>query len=458
MADSDPFTKIDYSKLGKTETGRAWLEKAIHPPGTAIGPIQGMPDNEAFPSTVMEFRNTYTAEPPAGATTTWNLLACAMPSAEVPLLGWSWASGGVAPTPGNAPVLSGNPNYNFDNWDGDVARWRRLYGSVTAELNAPALNDQGMVYCAQQRLEVLNPNTAAGGGNMDVPSQVVVVPSLPTAPSELQQISPGFYKHRAKEGCFAVSGLCQPTNLYAPGTSKRCFMGTEAQLALNPQVLPDLGGRTMAWAGGDYGSVQTGLSDNWSSSWMLFLGISVNATVEFKVIHAYECQAALGSSFGLFVEPSAAPDTAAVDAYYALRHGMMDGYPAAYNFFGSLMAGLSSLVPKIASWLLPAAKQAVPAIAGAVASRVAPAAAPRPAPVPQARAPPVAAPRPSRGGGEVTKLRELESRLANLEVGGNIRAPKPLHQAQRRSRPRRRPRRRGGARQSGGPCCNCQHG
>jgi len=442
----NPFTKIDYTKLGKTLAGRAWLEKALHPPGNAIGPIQGMPDNEAFPSTVMEFRNTFTVAPPVTATTTWNLLVCALPSAEVPLIAWSWNAGAAPPTTATQPTLSGNPNYNFSNWDSDVQRWRRLYGSLTCELNAPALSDQGMVYCAQQRLEIqdtVNTAPANPGAQAQMLAQAVLLTSLPTTPSVLQQISPGFYKHRAKEGCFTVSGLCQPTNLYTSGTSKSVTAGTEAQYGSNPQTSVTLNERSLAWIGGA-NNVQSGLSNNWSSSWVLFTGISISATVELKMIHAYELQAGLGSSFALFVEASAEPDTDAIDAYFALRHGMMDGYPASFNFFGSLMAGLTSLIPRIASWLAPVGKAALPAIGQAIGQlgTAAPVAAPRqPSPMP--------APRPSlKTNDDMERMRRLESRLANLEVTRNPRSvslppvPAPRQSRTRSRTPAPAPRRR----------------
>lgn len=415
----NPFNTIDYSKLGKSVSGRAWLEKAIHPPGLSIAPVTGMPDNDCFPSTSMEFRNTYTLSTPLDSDPTWSALILFMPSAELPAVWWPWSTSQAAPVI-TTPLLPGNyiknPNYNFANWDTDVSRWRRLYGSATCELNAPSLNDQGMVYCAQQRLEMLASGSTyiPGVAYASEPVIPLVAPFLPTQPTTLQQLSPGFYKQRAKEGCFTVSGLIQPNNLYQPGTSLSVRFGSETAYRTTPaegQTL-DFGTRASTW-GTTALNVQSGLSDNWSYSWVLFTGLSNQATVELKMIHGYELQPELGSSFALFVEPPAEPDVDAVNAYYSLRHGMSDGYPAAFNLFGGLGAALSSLIPKIPSVLgalfggatTTASVASQPAVTAPVPTRPAP-----PPPVAASIAPTQA-------------LRAIESRLANLEV-----APRPRTQ------------------------------
>lgn len=430
----NPFA-VDYSKLGKTMSGRAWLEKAIHPPGSAIGPVRGMPDNEAYPSTVLEYRNTQTISTPNPADPTWNLLVLALPNAEVPYLFWRWSSSQPTPTLLTIPEEFDNPNYNFNNWDEDVSRWRQLYGSITAELNAPALSDQGMVYCAQQRLELTESvlREASTAGRSLRPAQCVIIEQLPTQPNVLQQISPGFYKQRAKEGCFTTLGLCQPTNLYAPGTDVATFFGDTASFQTGAGIW-SIGSRLESWEGAPTRRVQTGVSDNWSASWVLFQGVSNAGTIELKDIHGYEMQASFGSSFALFVQPSAPPDPDAVDAYYALRHGMQDGYPASYNLFGSLLAGLGSLVPKIVSWLAPVGRAALPALGQAVSNLGNPTSTPtisdvRPStPVPKPRTGRAA---PGQGPKVDTSvldaLKRLENKLANLETrtrGGPVAAPR----------------------------------
>lgn len=334
-----------------------------------------MPDNEAYPSTVFEMRNTFAMGPPAmGTDTTWSALILTLPSPEVPLLYWRWPTSALAPTAdmsvvANQPGRAFNTNYNFNGWAADVSRWRRLYGSLTCELNAPALSNQGMVYCAQQRLEIgANPIELSTNLITNVTGQQVVLTTLPTAASLLAQISPGFYKQMAREGCFTVSGLAQPTNLYQTGADVFLTIGTQANLtpAAGGSLAFPIGSRIYN-AGGTSLGVCPGVSTNWSSSWVLFTGIDKSSTVELKSIHGYECQAAVGSSFQLFVEPSAEPDSVAVDAYYSLRHGMLDGYPAKFNFLGSLLSFIPAAISKIASWLAPSAPMIGQAIGQGIA-------------------------------------------------------------------------------------------
>lgn len=358
-----PFTNIDYAKIGRTDSGRAWVEKAIHPPGMPLSRICGMPDNEAFPSTVVEMRNTNTVVAPTmvSTDTTWNCLLLTLPGPEAPVLVWKWSATAVSPTAdmavgANRPVILYNTNYNFTSWALDVSRWRMLYGSLTVELNAPEILNQGMVYCAQQRMEIgLNGIENAQNNTIGLTAQQVLLSQLPTNPSLLAQISPGFYKQLAREGVFTVQGLAQPTNLYQAGAEVFATIGTAANHtpATGTYGCAPIGNRAVTW-GSPY-SCCAGVSTNWSSSWVLFTGISQSATLELKSIHGYEMQAGVGSSFQLFVEPSAEPDSLAVDAYYSIRHGMADGYPAKFNFLGSLLSFIPAAISKIASWLAPAA-------------------------------------------------------------------------------------------------------
>lgn len=432
----NPWLGIDYNKFAKTLSGRAWLEKALHPPGAALAPVAGMPDNDSFPSTTMEFRNTDTVVTPLATDPTWSALFLVMPSPEIPAMVWKWSSSQPAPDMSNWQngTRIVNNNYTFANWDTDVSRWRRLYGSATFELNAATLADQGMVYCAQQRMEQLPGGTAfvPGAEFVAMPEDNIVNEFLPTLPSQILQVSPRFYKQRAKEGCFTVSGLVQPINLYRAGTGVPVFMGTTAQYRGGHASLYQITSRVGSWNGQSIG-VQAGIHDNWSSSWVLFTGIASSATIELKNIHGYEIQAALGSGFTLFSEPPAEPDVDAVNAYYSLRHGQADGYPASFNFFGSLLAALPSILPKVPAFfqgLSNVASSVIPALTGmfggggesttAKVDSVTQVAKPVPAP---RRRPvvPIAAPRTVLPTVPMSQqLRDIESRMANLEV-----APQP---------------------------------
>jgi len=419
---ANPFA-IDYNKLGSTDTGRAWLEKAIHPPGQAVGQVRGMPDNETYPSTVVEFRNTETVASP-NSTDVWNCLFLVQPNAEYPFLYWKWASSESDPTiatlaTNDTTVV--NPSYNFDQWDYDVARWRQLYGSATIELNAPAVADQGMVYCAQQRLEQLDSSVYESAGAVGLPqrnAQAIMIESLPTQPNVLAQISPKFYKQKATKGAFTVLGMCQPVNRYVVGNSPETSYGSTDQFHSHTPATWTIGNRLVQWENAPARRVNTGNSQNLSSSWVLFRGIAPAATLEMKMIHGYEMQASIGSSFALFVEPSAEPDPDAIDAYYRLRHGMADAYPASYNFFGSLLAGLSSLIPKAIEWLAPAAKAVAPVVGQQLTNW---GSSPRNTPPDTDAA-----------------LRRLESRMANLEVGPTPRPTRIPAPTTQRGRPRRR--------------------
>jgi len=332
-----------------------------------------MPDGDTYPSTMLEFRNTQTISPPKGGVVpSWNCLILSLPNPEMIGLVWSWSTADPAPTIATVPVYLNNSDYDFTAFAGDVARFRRIYGSVTTQLNAPSLSDQGMVYVAQQRLQLtqFNLNYLIADQPTDVaqrgyPCNLIEVQTLPTDQSLLMQISPSSYKERAREGSFSVSRLVQPANQYVSTQPPASFFGSSDQLTSGNML--NIGTRSLRINYNATGASFNGAApttEPWSGVWTYYTGLSANATIEIKTIHGYEAQPSIGSPFTLFVQPVTGPDNRAVASYFHLTLRMQDGYRASENFLGGLLAAAKTVLPKVLGFLKPSINTALKSFGG----------------------------------------------------------------------------------------------
>jgi len=419
--------KSDFKAMSDTTGGTAWLSKAIHPPGGSSALLSGMPDGDTYPSAMLEFRNTQTINPPASVVTTWNVLMLSLPNPEALALYWTWSTGvDTVPTIDTVPKVLTNTDYSFASFDADVARFRRIYGSVTTQLNAPSLSDQGMAYVAQQRLQfspfninALLPAQTTNTAQRGYPAQLLEIQVLPTDQSLLMQISPNSYKEKAREGTFSVSRLVQPANQYQSAQTPIQYVGTSAELlAATPT---NYGARSLPVNYNGTVINFTGAAPScepWSGIWTYYTGISSNATIEVKTIHGYEVQPSLGSPFTLFVQPVTGPDNRAIASYLHLVLRMQDGYRSSENFLGGLLAAAKAIAPKVLGFLKPSLSAALNSFGGggddepepsrqSAPVRRAPAPAPAPPPRRAVSAPPKAR---VRGGKVAAKKKRVVAR------------------------------------------------
>jgi len=131
----------------RTENGKSWAMKAVHPPSSRLGSYNGYPDKSATVSIHPEYRMPFEGLPLA-ATQGGN-------SGAVLFLN----TPGLINTTMYATDLSGgNPNWTswFENPDitknsvvQNVGRQRLVYRSTTFQYDANAINNQGMCFAAQ---------------------------------------------------------------------------------------------------------------------------------------------------------------------------------------------------------------------------------------------------------------------------------------------------------------------
>lgn len=134
---------------GNTVEGSAWLMKALHPADNQP-PWAGVPTGESEPTVVMEYEAVTRIVPNAAAVGSWVAYLNMLPNPVQPLSALSTDSVG--------DLSWGLINPSFYESGGssavsklrDVAtHWRMTHMAITAELDAPALSNQGSVVSAQ---------------------------------------------------------------------------------------------------------------------------------------------------------------------------------------------------------------------------------------------------------------------------------------------------------------------
>jgi len=431
-------------KHGVTGLGRDFVVKALDPVAALASP--GIPDPNAVDVLRPEYRVQATVAAPPSATS-WDLYVWTPPgdfhglvwaAAQSPAdfstaaapVGATWGAMYLQPyvdlpgTVGSLTVTSGSvsagPTYAARSPAALPWSFRHMYKSVTAELVAAAVNDQGTVYCAQYPYECVSEGydnlapTVGGGFNI---AAVTKATKLPLNENDMTLSAPECYVGVAKKGVYMphrLSGPSQPycdinshtpivTNVIVGGASVGfntfCLTPTPTLESLQyPQVMlvsqndtgtgspfPWINNGVYGWAGsGGTGNVQatsgnTGF-DNMNVGVMIWRGLGgsggggFTASVMFKMVVGLEVMPRPTSIDRVFCKPACPYDPRALEAYYAIALELDDAYPASYNAFGAILP----LIGNIASKLWPTIKTIGSGIAGMIDSALAPASSPPP--------------------------------------------------------------------------------
>jgi len=407
---ADTFSKIDYKSLAHSEEGSAFIERFLHPPGVAIGPVNGIPDRNCTPSCVVNLREDFVIRPPAliAAGETWSCLLFSIPDVTTPYV--FFVARDLATTPGNplcfnTSVLSpvSQPSVATRSVLANLASATRTIGkSATVRLNAPALSDQGSVYAAQIQSQTdkqtatfnqLYPAVTPSSAN---PIQLYAtgyrrdLSSMATLRGEgIAQMSSGSYTGQARDGCFMPMRYTDPSLTYTD-TSNDSYLVTDSGSGVR-EVYPQFMFRdlTEGVTGTDTflvldtrAGVQNMFRESDATAWssvnaskscdgfshmatgvMSFTGLSSNATLTVRHCETIEALVNTASSWSPFLTESANPDTMAMDNAYMVRQKMADAFPAAYNDFGSFFAGVKKLAPTLLNFATSAPGKALLSLA-----------------------------------------------------------------------------------------------
>lgn len=376
------------AKFGLSPAGVAWATKALHPACSVE--TEGMPDSSYFKSARYEARGQEAITAPPGTTTTWDLLVArsagditpvfwsAVPSGQIfngpgKVLGFlttgSIAVGAAVPLLTTAGVAVGN-THAIGNTQ-LFTHWRTAYASLTAYMTASALNDGGTVYAGQWPSRVPGDYLAPGLTRFDgAVCCAVLRPVDPSDEDELALVNPRYYVAPARDGVYVpyrFSGPVSPFKEISTATMTSHLPSSPLPLFCDANTSPTVPiAVNQAWqaynnACPQFQSGQSGnqeryntVTDNSNQGWVIFRGLSPQATITIKYIQGVECvpsDVPIGtvttSPIAMFAKAPPAYDPKAFEAYGSVISTMADCYPANWNSMGLLAASLAGAAAKL---------------------------------------------------------------------------------------------------------------
>jgi hypothetical protein len=433
------------SAFGVSGAGRDWVIKALDPANG--GPCPGIPDTAGVDVVRPEYRVESQIQGPPGSSQ-WDLFMW-MPPGDVnavawaagpspadfttliqgtgaPLMGWTYGSILLQPTI-DLPATFGTLRISASNGvqigaaaasrvpSSRAHSFRHMYKSLTCELSAPDVNNQGQLFVGQVSSRVVSSSYDVTGVLSTAFS--TAPPSLwsindyfrcPLTESDLTLCCPNAYVGKAKDGFYMPLRQGGPVIDFADVNVKWPLV-TQATAAIS--IVTDVGdeacqlphvpqitnwdnctppGTTSPYA------VNTAMVQYSTVSTAPFYGIVLNtpgtdtgydhtnlgvaiwrglggpgsgggsfgATVLVKVLVGLEFIPRPSSIDRIFAKPAAQYDPRAIEAYFAIAMQLQAAYPASYNSFGDILGAIASVAGKV----LPILK-AIPVvgpIAGAV--------------------------------------------------------------------------------------------
>lgn len=394
---------------GVTREGREWVLRALHP---ASGrQTRGLPDASATPVLRPEIGSRYTIEPPSGADK-WDCIIwtppgdvntvfyatgqspCDFSSSAVPTTPFSVGSvvlqqttlttypvgfAQVTDTTRTVEAITSVPSLR-------PASFRHQYKSITIELDAPAVADQGFVTAAQFAPLM----KSVGGVILDGYDSGVLIPGsnppqnyglyaemytsiLPTEENVMAKLSHKMYAGNARDGVYMPLHLAGPVQNFVRSSITGLVNHSQTAMICNADIsrFPmgaiiaptayDLIGTNTAqpwpfscaqrdsYGVSSYRPVLDSGYDNVNIGVVIFRGLSggggggsFSSQLTLKVIDGLELTVCPTNASSVFAEDPAPYDPKALEAYYAMVISLMDAYPASYNSLEDMWDALKS--------------------------------------------------------------------------------------------------------------------
>lgn len=264
-------------------------------------------------------------------------------------------------------------------WSESVERYRITSQSVTVELIAPSLSDQGTITAAQYHVP---PRTANPSKELVQSINVMnITPDVylyekPVLNTQLI-LGTQAYTSRAREGVYMPLKLTtfkwkDANDPFIPYSTNR-EMGYAIQS--NFQVSeasgwPFLWTNATATASSDLAAIPKCCGSNFG--FINFRGMAANIAIRIRVRQVIEVACRPSSMYAPLVEVALPPDEMALRMYHEISAKMADGYPASYNDLGKLKNIIMGLGKKLAPYVDPALSllSGIPGPVGAIASGV----------------------------------------------------------------------------------------
>lgn len=344
-----------FGDVGTTEAGRAFCIKALHPSDPTTE-VQGVPDQTAFGTVMLNLQQTFSLTTPDPANDTWegSIYLYSNPAAACTYYTYGLGEDiqvahGVQPN----TTLGATVGEAVDNVLGAFERWRSVYYGATIYLDAPSVANQGSVVSVQYPIaaHVTYPSvTRAVAPDILVGHSIqgVVNYQLEDTPQyETVTQMPNSYSGQFRDGLYVPLKL----------DSNHAAWHDRRDLVMDESSTTPVDTRTKNLPS-SASEIFTGLSPGLESAWMdttghfkgdlnflpssplasavCFTGISKDATVRLVIRSGFEFQPQPGSPYSTFVKQSPGYDRLALDQYFMISRHLKDAYPAEYNDQGKL--------------------------------------------------------------------------------------------------------------------------
>lgn len=259
-----------------------------------------------------------------------------------------------------------------------IQTYRITSQSVTVELIAPSLSNQGTITAAQYHLPPRVTGFAERQLNADSYSDryAQIYPKIllfeePVNPSQLV-LGTSAYTSKARDGCYMPLKL---TNLDFQNMNDPAMMKTV------PTELCRQGAIEFSAGGIDrfpYYINKTGdeLANTpvfppfcgYNFGFITIAGVAADVAVRVRVRQVVEITSYPSSTYSPIMEVALPPDDVSIRMYYEVSQRMQDAYPASYNDLGKLRGIINTIAKKVSPFVSPALDilSHLPGVAGAV--------------------------------------------------------------------------------------------
>jgi len=333
--------------FGTTDTGSNWCIKALHPADPLLH-VDGIPDQDAQPTVMLNKGGEFVITAPVGATPAWSCDLNMLPSAVTHGYyaatdnGGHQSAGNIWDTShGGTPAAA---EYAFLN-AGGIKRFRLAYMSYTVYLDAAGLSNQGSVAAAQfPNIPTLRTICRDYEGEMHVTFPAAVWGPFPIF-EELTKMG-NCYTGDAKDGVYMPLKLDYThqrwrsvwNDTFLPGNMVESAIASIVPNAQPGNVIPYVDSSFIsanASVGELAGSIISSLlQENMGQISFVNLAPSSRLVVHWRL--GIECQVKPNAPYGIFQKVSPQYDPEAIRAYYLIARELKDAYPGDYNDLGKL--------------------------------------------------------------------------------------------------------------------------
>lgn len=358
--------KLNELPLAATPGGKVFCLKALHPSEHTIKSARVPGGNRNSVALCCDMVETFKITE-AGSTVSINVVPSILVPASVVIQHgetrsfgnfYNAAFGGkYVPSPAHTsaiPVL--------EQMLRNISMYRITSQSVTCELIAPALSDQGTITASQ----FSNPPRTLNNGSVGQPDMAAIDPlpdvyiyQDPPEPSA-QILGTSAYTAKCRDGCYMPLKL--NSFKWKNMNDRALFENVPTDTMYSVHPMPDIAINEPL----TYPYYETRAIAHWAQTiphpklcgdnigLVSFAGMAPNVAIRVRVRQVVEICVRPSTLYSPLVEIALPPDETAIRMYYEISSRMADAYPASYNDLGKLTNIIMGLGKKILPYVEPA--------------------------------------------------------------------------------------------------------